>query len=334
MILIFILNNLGNDGLGSFTVLNAILKHVDNYISGINANENIESRRFVDVHNELKHTFDIEALKSEPLLIDEFHKHLRFLNLKEESKKDADYLLNLSRNCEFFQLDESKSKELIQNAKKNKSSIQGVLSTAVTLSLMNEISDFSNLNEPVECLNSIPCNMRYLYEGLTNEDFFYSVGFLMWKQKVKKEERVWDVAAQTTQSIAKSKADGDGLKWWVKFKHQLPTFENFSVLCSSVGVLPKDESLKNIKIEDLRFFNSAYNYANSTENFQPNYLQAHAVTFDNRFTFNISYTYPTLSVRWGQNFGKNLYAIIDQLAGKDSEELTVEKLGSILTKYN
>lgn len=181
----------------------------------------------------------------------------------------------MTRNAELIQLDEITSKLFIDKCKSHKSTIQGALSVAVALSIVNESFDLSNFANPIEIVNYIACNMRYL-DNLKNDDLVDYIGDLSWYTEIKNSHQsIWDVIENTTRKIHQLKSQNEGLKWLVKVQNSIP-IQPFSVANSSVGRIDLGEAqLKNINVNDLQFFVSTYNKHNNGDNF----MIVHAFTF-------------------------------------------------------
>lgn len=282
----------------------------------------IESKPFIDIHETFEHSINVESLKNEPLFSCQYQDYVKNLIIPEENP------LSLSRLSEFMQLDEKTTESFLKNCKLNKSTVQGAFSIAVTLVLMNEKINLSDIDEPTTCLNCIPCNMRYLFD-LKNDDLIYSVGNFSWNQVIKnKHQRVWDLISDATKTVHELKDSNEGLKWWVKFKHSIQ-YQEATVVSSSMGFIDlEQEKLDVIKLKELRFFTSTYESKPNLSNF----MIAHTFTFLKKLYFNLSYVYPNMNRKWARNFAENLYKIIEHLSKKDSESTNLIEISKILHK--
>jgi hypothetical protein len=316
------INHSGIDGPGVFTTIKDLCFYLDSILSDSVEND-IKSRIFHNIHGNYD-IFDLDSLKKEKL-IDNTIEGLKPLSLLSD-----DSSINPIIESVFHQLNENLTKSLIENCKKNKPTIQGVLSTALALSLLKDKLD--NLSdEPIRLVNSCPCNMRdMLKPKLEKEDIVCGSAALIWLDEINASSVLWDLALNTTNSIKKARDDNYGYKWWIKLKNSIP-FQQYSIMGSSMGVVTLNENeLKNLKIIDLRFLGSAYSLPKNSAS-----CMTHAFTFLNKFTFNLSYTYPGLSKLWADNFSNNILVILEYFAKNDCADQTTvsgiwEKMGKFI----
>lgn len=277
----------------------------------------IDSREFLDVHGNYEHSFDLDDLKKEPIT-EKYIEPVEVLNSQDESKAFI--------NSKFFQLNEQETQNLIYNCRKNNSTVQAALSTAMMLCLINSKK---KLDEQVTIVNSCPCNMRSMLKNVTSEDIVCGSSALIWPQEVNlSNDHVWNLVKENTEKIKSLLNENYGLKWWLKLNNSIK-FQGFSIMSSSMGIISINESkLNNFKIKDLRFLGSSYNVAPQTAG-----IMTHAFTFMQKFTFNFSYTYPALDNKWAQIFFNNLILILRHLANEESSETKLKDLFIRLEKY-
>jgi hypothetical protein len=108
----------------------------------------------------------MEALKSEAVYQDEKHAKFSQMTVKE-TNADKLNVYKSSFIAHFWQMTPEETKSFVEKCKKHETSVQGVISVAKMIVLINETSGLSS--EPVDVLNSIPCDMRY-YFGLDGDD--------------------------------------------------------------------------------------------------------------------------------------------------------------------
>lgn len=131
--------------------------------------DKVVTKPFLEVHKNFEHLYDVEAVKSEPLKQDD--KHLAFGQIKAfETDEDNLSTFKTSFFAHFWQMSSHQTQLLLDKCKEHNSTVQGVLSVAKMICLLNETCKPCE-NEPfhVEVLNSIPCDMRY-YFGLQSDD--------------------------------------------------------------------------------------------------------------------------------------------------------------------
>lgn len=308
-------------------VLKYILGSLDSILSGSQI-DTPESKPFLNVHETFEHLYDINSLKSESVIQDEFHLNLNTIKSEENVKEE--FSQNTSYSC-YYQFDEEQTKSLLNNCRANKTTIQGVISLAVTIALINEKIDLTTIDSGyVECLNSVPCDMRY-YFGLEYDDLIKGAASLCWMQKVD-NGNLWKMASEATEKMRELKQSNDGLKWWTKINNGIKRHD-YVVVSSSIGVISLNEdNLKNIKINDVRFFGSGpYSELNSDDD--PRFLVIHAFTFANRLTINSSFSFPSFDTKWGKNYFNNVVAILIQLSKCKSAKLDLNEIVPFLKKF-
>lgn len=120
------------------------------------------------VHEKLDNLYDYDALKSEPLLED--FKHFEFSQKKVlETKTDYLNVLLTSFVGHFWEMSELDSQALFENCRKNNTTVQGLLSVAKMILLINETINNIKDIDSFQVLNAIPCDMRY-YFNLEGDD--------------------------------------------------------------------------------------------------------------------------------------------------------------------
>lgn len=285
-----------------------------------NGNVNVQSRPFLDIHKHYEHNFNLDDLKKEPI-VEKYMEPVKPISESEETP---------FADSKFFQFDEPTTKALIDACKKHDTTVQSALSTAVMIAMINYRTS-SNLTDPVQFVNSCPCNMRSTLGGdLTQEDMVCGSAALIWSHEPKPDDKLWDLVKFTGQQIKNCLNSNYGFKWWIKLVNSLP-FQPYTIMSSSMGVVSIDETkLKHVKLNDLRFMGSATQLAPKTAG-----IMTHAFTFLNRFTFNFSYTYPALSMDWAQTFADNIAEVLKLLAANDkAEHLNLAQLIGQLKKHN
>lgn len=297
-----------------------------------NVIEKVESRIFHDLQKGTVSTgeFDLEKLKNEPKLQDEYHEPLGRYDFTSVSKQSEVFQIN--RFYQTFQLDEKQTKCLVENCRANKTTIQGVISLACMISLLNEKENILELPEDkkVSILNPITVNLRYAFKdlNLSNEDVLFSFGMALWCQEFCLNDTIWKIAAEATKQAHNLRDTKAALKHWLKCNNSIiPQYGR--VMQSSIGVVSLGEAnLRNIKITDLRFFNSTYDQA-ATDAISILFVH----TFLNRLTFGLANTYPKLSSEWAKNFLNNIQVVFTKLAGDDAFNMKVTDIAPFLTKF-
>jgi len=265
--------------------------------------QSVESLLFLDIHKNYEHSFDLNEL----------HKQSRITNFLDPVQTKIN--LDETKECalvesEFVQLDEQTTFSLIKNCKTNNCTIQGVLSTALILSLINDRK--KSLDTRIKAVNSCPCNMR-AYLSISRDNLVCGSTALIWEQEIDPKDSLWDLVAQTTAHIKQKLSENYGFKWWVELASSVAP-QSFSIMSSSMGLVSLNEtSLRNFKINDLRFLGSAYQSSVKSVS-----IMTHAFTFKDRFTFNCSYTYPSLSKEWAKCFTLNVRKILEFFASNES----------------
>ncbi|RNA25404.1 alcohol acetyltransferase [Brachionus plicatilis] len=301
-------NHAGNDARGHFEVLKDILMNLECIIS----NRTTESapKSMLNIHLDFKHSFDLKEIKLEPVFENEY----QLINYMPGEVKIEDKFKNLSYYFEFFQLNEELTEKILQNCKSKNCTVQALFSLCSTLALIDEKTGLRNLNESVECLNSIPCDMRY-YFNLEKSDLVKSAASLCWMQNISTHCDLWSIAKEITEKIGKMRDSNEGIKWWLKCLNNFPLHKYYHV-ASSIGKVSLDqENLIHIKVTDLRFSCSTpYDSLNKIifKNTISRFQMMHVITFNKKLTGNFCYSYPTFSSSWDKEirFNKNKIIVI------------------------
>lgn len=323
-------------------VIKELFKTLDRTLNGEKLSKP-EVKQPLDVHADYSKFIDVSslidvdrALCRKPIPADEYHKHLRYLDLSHDSKQDRIYnMLNISRLLEHMQLDEPTTRTLIENSRRAKASIQGLLSLAITLCMVHEKFDLNNLkgSDSLEAGCSIPVNQRYSF-NMPNSELQMFVGMLSWMQRIEADKPLWQMACEATKTLRELKNANVGLEYLVRVDSGLPNEDDFVVLNSTLGNVSLNENeLRHIAIEDFRFSKTnSHTFNRSFEKFDI-VIISHAYTFANRFNFNISYAFPHFSSRFGRNFAKNLYNLIVFMSKVDSNQSTLADVLHLLKRY-
>lgn len=298
-------NHAGNDARGHFEVLKDILINLDDIIS--NKVIKLNPKFMKNIHVNIDHSFDLDQLKLEKVFEDEYQR-LDYLPREDRIEKKFE---NLSYFFDFFQLDEQLTQKILQNCKLKKCTVQALFSLSSTLALIDEKIGLNNLNESVDCLNSIPCDMRY-YFGLEQTDLVKSAASLCWIQCFSIKKDLWSVSKEITDKIRSMRESNEGIKWWLRFLNNFP-LQKYLHIASSIGkVSLGEENLMHLKIDDLRFSCSTpYDYLNKFifKNNESQFQMMHILTFNQKLTANFCYSYPTFSSSWGKSFFKKIELI-------------------------
>lgn len=103
------------------------------------------------------------------------------------------------------------------------------------------------------------------------------------------------------------------------------------------GVLSIGENqLKKLNITDLRFMLSM-----SSEKFRQtpidqidNSTNVFAFTFKNRLRLAFQFSYPSLSLSWGEVYARNIYNILHCFSETGNSDLSLKSLVSTLNRFN
>ena len=303
-------NHAGNDARGHFEVLKDILMNLDNIFS--NRIIKKDSKSMLNIHSHFNHSFDLNQLKLETVFENEYQQ----IDYMPRQNKIEEKYKNLSYFFDFFQLNEEITNKILENCKIKKCTIQALFSLCSTLALIDEKIGLENLNEPIECLNSIPCDMRY-YFGLEPSDLIKGAASLCWMQKISREKDLWSIAEEITDKIHKMKSSHEGIKWWLKCLNNF-SLHKYLHIASSIGKISLgEENLKHIQLTDLRFSCSTpYGSLNKIifKNNISRFQMMHLITFKNKLSANFCYSYPTFCSLWAKNFFKKIELMFSSFA--------------------
>jgi hypothetical protein len=305
----------GIDGPGLFETVKDFCKFLDLTFEDLDNEQTIGSLPFLDIHKKYEHSFDLNELRIQPRITSFLEPVQTKINLDEIKERAL-------VESEFVQLDEQTTRCLIKNCKTNNCTIQGVLSTALILALINDRK--KSLDTRIKAVNSCPCNMR-AYLNISSENLVCGSAALIWEHEIDPNDSLWDLAAQTTAHIKQKLSESYGFKWWVELVNSIAP-QSFSIMSSSMGLVSLNEtSLRNFRINDLRFLGSTYSSSVKSVS-----VMTHAFTFKDRFTFNCSYTYPSLSKEWAKYFTLNVRKILEFYASNESTAQNVREFLPIL----
>lgn len=262
----------------------------------------IKPKKFYDPFKSADYSnVNLSQITSESNLYDKYQNYVKNLNFTVDKS-----LTEYSRFCLSFRLTELETQNLCLKCKINKTTIQGVLSVAVMISLINQ-SRSTNENK-YKVLNGSAINMRYCLDpDVSSEDLMLAVSMLYWYGEFNESDNLWWIARQGTKKVHEMKKNKDGLKFWIKLNNGLETdYEETVVNQSSIGKISfQEDSIKNLKFKNLNFFNTTYN-----QQFDQNFIAVFAYTFLNRFTITFSNTCSRLNTEWSNNFTKNLEIVL------------------------
>ncbi|CAF0719677.1 unnamed protein product [Brachionus calyciflorus] len=305
-------NHSGIDGPGVFQAIRDFSFYLDSVLSENNLA--VESKQFLDIHESYVHNFNLDELRKEPI-IENFMSPVEAMDKENTS--------NPFISSKFYQFDEHVTKSLIEMCKKNNTTIQAALSTAVMVALMNSKR---NVEDKTKFVNSCPCNMRSYLKDVCADDMICGSAALTWQQEVYKEDNLWNIVRDNTEKIKNCVNLNDGLKWWVKLVNSIKS-QGYSIMSSSMGVISIDKP-KNFEFKDLRFMGSAYEMVPNVAG-----IMTHAFTFLDRFTFNFSYTYPALNNQWAEIFSENINQVLLHFLNDESEKMNLKNLLETLRRH-
>lgn len=320
-------NHAGNDARGHFEVLKDLLMNFDNIFSNTSIKK--DSKSMLNIHSNFDHSFDLNQLKFEPIFENEFQQ----IDYMPRQNRVEEKYNNLSYFFEFFQLNEQLTNKILENCKLKKCTVQALFSLCSTLALIDEKISLKNLNEPIECLNSIPCDMRY-YFGLEPSDLIKSAASLCWVQKISRDQDLWSIAQEITEKIRKMKSSDEGIKWWLKCLNNFPLHKYLHIASSIGKVSLSEENLKHIQVIDLRFSCSTpYDHLNKIifKNNISRFQMMHIITFKNKLSANFCYSYPTFCSLWANKFFQKIELIFTSFT---DYSISFDNLIDLLNKNN
>lgn len=168
----------------------------------------VTSKPFLDIHNNLEHPYNIDELKLEKPHECQFQLYLNKLD-RHETNHDNLSAVKTPYYCIFKELDESESRSLFENCKLNATTVQGILSVAKAIWIINEKLDLSKATDPIDYENMVVMDMRY-YFGLSSEDVFKGASTITWPEVFDLDENLWKLATKTSEIIKKSRNDNQG----------------------------------------------------------------------------------------------------------------------------
>ncbi|RNA30352.1 alcohol acetyltransferase [Brachionus plicatilis] len=324
--LLISINHACCDGIGACAVFKDLFSFLDKLLSGIDAKQvQVKSKKFFDPFKSADYSsIDLNQIASESSQLNKYQNYVKNLSLSVEKP-----LSEFSRFCLSFRLTEHETQHLCLKCKINKTTVQGVLSVAVMLSLINESRSLDETSFRV--LNGSAINMRYsLDQEASSEDLMLAVSMLYWYGEFDHGDNLWSIARQGSKKVHEMKKNREGLKFWKKLNSGLETdYEETVVNQSSIGKISfQEDKIKNVKFKNLNFFNTTYN-----NQFDQNFIAVFAYTFLNRFTITFSHTCSRLSYDWSHNFTKNIEIVLKFMSNEILDDrLTVEYLLGKLIK--
>lgn len=293
---------------------------IDSILS--NSEINVEPRKFEDIHKKYLN-YDLNELKNEPVITENYLPAVK--EIRDENVGDIDSTIS----GEFYQFDEITTKRLVENCRYHKATVQGVLSVATMIALLN--THKYDISKPIKCINAVPCNMRlFIKPKLSNEDCVCGSAALIWPQDLIENDDLWSLAIEATKNIHELRNSNYGMKWWIKLNNMIQ-MQPYSIMSSSIGVFEMNEkSLKNVTINDVRIIGGTYNLPkNAAGN------MTHVVTILNRLTAVMSFTYPGLCKEWAKQFAKIQSNVLEYYANYNTNSSDIPKtLKQILDQFS
>lgn len=325
-------------------VIKQLFKTLDRVLNGEKL-QKPEEKIPLDIHADyskfihVPSLIDIDsAVRRMPIPADEFHNHLRFIDLRSELEREKIYTeLKLTRLVEHSQLNEQATQTLLDNTRQANATVQGVLTLAMTICMVHEKFDLNQLQvfDSVIAGCTIPINQRYSF-NMPNSELQMMCGMLSWLQKIEANKPLWSMVSDATKSLHDLKNANAGLEYMVRVSMNLPNEDDFVVTSSSLGVVSLNENnLDHITIDDFRFSKSNCHHPNRpVEKRFMIIIFSHAYTFANRLNFNVNYAYPHFSNSFGRHFAKNLYNLMVFMARPDSIKSTLADVLPLLKRFN
>lgn len=192
-------------------------------------------------------------------------------------------------DCVHFTLTSQETTALRDACRQHGATVQGAI-TAVSLKTR---MDLLGLDAPAEAAVQVPVNTRSLANVDQAECLCGSAGVWHLARLQTDKQDLFALAKRSTESVRDALNDGIQPREWLRRLLNVPaTLPPYSLMISSVGVAPVEESYGNVDVRQLFFFGGALR----TES--PSKAQStmiHAVTFRDELTCMINFTSPGVS---------------------------------------
>ena len=200
------LNHSGCDTRSSFAIIKDLLKYLDLTLSGLEVI--VETKPFLDVHKELKHPFDIDALKSEPVYECPFQHYIHKLEHRETNAANMKTYDRVPIITVFRELNEDTSRSLLKSCKLNGTTLQGVMSVLSAIWLINEkLGD--DFQAPIDFQHVVLIDLRY-HLGLRSDDVCKASSHFYIRQTIGLNSNLWQLAAELSNKIQLYKKEHEG----------------------------------------------------------------------------------------------------------------------------
>jgi hypothetical protein len=213
-------------------------------------------------------------------------------------------------DCVHFTLTAQETDTLRNACRQHGTTVQG----AITAASIKTRAELLGLKPPIKAAVQIPVNTRPLANIDQDECLCGSAG--IWHlARLQPDADLFEIAKQSTEAVKAGLVDGRQPREWLqRLLHSPATLPPYSLMVSSVGVAPVEQSYGNVEVEQLFFFGGALR----TD--VPSQAQAtmlHAVTFRDELTCMINFTSPGVAKSFVDDTAKVLKATLLSMTSND-----------------
>lgn len=293
-----------SDGPGALQVANSFLQHIsdvldhDDVVTTANDPQPLTDLQALILGNEYaanqepKSVFDgqddfVASLESTPMMLNDAT--VLPPEAMQKLPSDKGFGGPTCIDCIHFTLNATETTALRQACRRNGATMQG----AITATSIQTRAKLLGLELPVQAAVQVPVNTRSLANVNTNTCLCGSAG--VWhlaRLSGEEEQDLFALARQSTEAVREGIRASQPQEWLRRLFHVPATLAPYSLMVSSVGVAPVQDSYKHVNVGQLYFFGGALK-SESPSRAQSTMI--HAVTFRDELTCMLNYTSPGVS---------------------------------------
>ena len=209
--------------------------------------------------------------------------------------------------CVCFTLTAQETTALRDACRQEGTTIQG----AITAASIKTRVKLLGLNPPVEAAVQVPVNTRSL-AGIDQDECLCGSAGVWHLARLQPGENLFALARRSTEAVQAGLQEGRQPREWLRRLFHYPaTLPPYSLMVSSVGVAPVEESYGNVNVEHVFFLGGALRTDTPS---QAQATMLHAVTFRDELTCMINFTSPTVAKSFVDETAKTLKAALLSMA--------------------
>lgn len=210
-------------------------------------------------------------------------------------------------DCVYFTLSAKETTALRDACRRHGTTVQG----ALTAASIKTRAKLLGLQLPVDAAVQVPVNTRFLGKVDADECLCGSAGAWHMAQLCENEKDLFALARRSSESIQDAIKNHQPQEWLRRLFHAPATLPPYSLMVSSIGVVPIEETYGCVQVEQLYFFGGALRTESPS---QAQSTMLHAVTFRDELTCMLNFTSPGVSKQFVKDTARLLKANLLSMA--------------------